>query len=109
MDVMHTHIEDTAILNGCQVRRTEASDDMEIILSAENYLTFTWTQNALIEISDLQFTGQESLYTLLEALERFAYYTRTKSISDANSLPTETIELLDNAGILDILIDRSSI
>ena len=107
MEFMRIHSEDSAILNGCTIRKAEPSDKLEIILDKDNYLTFFFYKDALLlEINDLRFTVLKNLYTLLESLERFGLYTRIKNISGAITLPIKLMDLLEDTGVLDIRGDR---
>ena len=107
MEFMRIHNEDSAILNGCTIRKAEPSDKLEIILDKDNYLTFFFYKDALLlEINDLRFTVLKNLYTLLESLERFGLYTRIKNISGAITLPIKLMDLLEDTGVLDIRGDR---
>ena len=106
MEFMRIHNGDSAILNGCTIKKSDSSDAVEIMLSKDNYLTFTWYKDASLEINNLRFTVLKNLCTLLESLERFGLYTRIKNISGAKTLPIKLMDLLEDTGVLDIRGDR---
>lgn len=99
--VMHT--EDVLILNGCCIRLPGTGNaPLTIRYGGHNMIRFSILDH-VISIDDIRFSSRDILYTMLEALSRYAYLIAAAGIALSPDIPLYIVTILDDHGILDRL------